>query len=130
MTEADKPPFGATCWVIPERFIPDFSMVNADRPLVSHEAARILNAGQADAHVSITLYFTDRAPIGPCRLTVGAERTLHVRFNELDAPQPVPARTDYASVIESDVPIVVQHARLDSRAAEISLMTTMAWPAN
>ena len=33
----------------------------------------------------------------------------------------------YASVIESDVPIVVQHTRLDSRQAENALMTTIAF---
>lgn len=36
--------------------------------------------------------------------------------------------TEYASVIESDVPIVVQHTRLDSRQAENALLTTMAFP--
>jgi hypothetical protein len=34
---------------------------------------------------------------------------MHLRFNELDDPEPVPVGTEYASVIESDVPIVVQH---------------------
>ncbi|MFC4848048.1 sensory rhodopsin transducer [Hephaestia sp. GCM10023244] len=35
----------------------------------------------------------------------------------------------YASVITADAPIVVQHTRLDSRAAEIALLSTMAYPA-
>jgi hypothetical protein len=39
----------------------------------------------------------------------------------------VPRATDYASLIESDVPIVVQHTRLDSRQAENALMTTIAF---
>jgi len=39
----------------------------------------------------------------------------------------VPLDTDYASVFESDVPIVVQHTRLDSRRAEISLLSTIAF---
>ena len=119
---------GRRRWVIPEGFIPSRSMANADRPLLSHEAFCVLNAGDVDAHLSVTLYFTDREPIGPYRLTVHARRTDHIRFNELSDPAPVPLDTDYASVIESDVPIVVQHTRLDSRAAEIALMTTMAWP--
>ncbi|MCA9517365.1 MAG: hypothetical protein KC635_20635 [Myxococcales bacterium] len=33
----------------------------------------------------------------------------------------------YASVIEADVPIVVQHTRLDSRQAENALLTTIAY---
>ena len=50
-----------------------------------------------------------------------------MRFNDLDEPQPVPRDTDYASVFESNVPIVVQHTRLDSRKVEIALLSTMAY---
>jgi hypothetical protein len=50
-----------------------------------------------------------------------------VRFNDLTEPQPIPRATDYSSVIESDVPIVVQHTRLDSRQAENALITTVAY---
>jgi hypothetical protein len=120
---------GATRWVIPEGFIPGRSMVNADRPLLSHEAFCVLNTGDVDAQIAVTLFFTDREPVGPYRVTVGARRTYHFRFNELTDPEPVPLDTDYASVIASDVPIIVQHTRLDSRAAEIALMSTMAYPA-
>jgi hypothetical protein len=121
---------GRTRWVIPEGYIPPGSMVNANRALLSHEAACVLNAGDEDAHIDITLFFTDREPAGPYKVTVGARRTLHLRFNDLDKPEPVPAGADYASVIESDRPIVVQYTRLDSRAAEIALLSTMAWPAD
>ena len=116
-------------WVIPEGYIPEASMANADRTLVSHEVACILNTGDVDAHIAITVFFTDREPAGPYRVTLAARRTLHLRYNELEAPEPLPVGTDFASVIESDVPIVVQHTRLDSRAAEISLMSTIAYPA-
>lgn len=121
---------GRTRWVIPEGFIPSRSMGGADRSLISHEAFCVLNAGDADAHIAVTLFFTDREPVGPYRVTVEARRTFHFRFNELKDPEPVPFDTDYASVIESDVPIVVQHTRLDSRAAEVALISTMAWPAD
>jgi hypothetical protein len=55
-------------------------------------------------------------------------RTLHLRFNDLDDPQPIPRATDYASVFESDVPLIVQHTRLDSRRAEVALLSTVAYP--
>jgi len=119
---------GRTRWVIPEGYIPPASMVNANRALLSHEAACLINTGDEEAHVQLTLFFTDREPIGPYKVTLGARRTLHVRFNELSDPEPVPLGKDYASVLESDVPIVVQYTRLDSRAAEIALLSTMAWP--
>ncbi len=120
---------GCTRWVIPEGYIPPGSMVNADRALSSHEAACLLNTGDSDAKVRITLFFTDREPVGPYELTLAARRTLHMRFNDLIHPEPVPPGADYASVIESDVPIIVQHTRLDSRAAQIALLSTMAYPA-
>lgn len=120
---------GRRRWVIPEGFIPGRSMANADRSLLSHEAFCVLNAGAARAIV-VTLFFTDREPVGPYRLIVGARRTCHFRFNDLETPEKVPLDIDYASIIESDVPIVVQHSRLDSRAAEVALLSTMAWPAD
>jgi len=120
---------GRTLWAIPEGFIPSQSLKDADRPLVSHEAACILNAGDTEAHIEIRLYFVDREPAGPYRVSVGARRTLHLRFNELMDPEPVPLDTDYASVFTSDAPIVVQHTRLDSRRSEIALMTTIAYSA-
>ena len=40
----------------------------------------------------------------------------------------MPRGTSYASVFESDVPVVIQHTRLDSRQAENALMTTIAYP--
>ena len=96
--------------------------------MLSHETVCLLNTGDRDAKVSITLYFSDREPVGPYRVTVPARRTRHVRFNDLTDPEPVPLGIDYASVIESDVPVVAQHTRLDSRQAENALMTTIACP--
>src|ERR1051325_7233147 len=95
--------------------------------MLSHETACILNAGDADAHVEITVYFKDREPAGPYRVTVPARRTLHVRFNDLDDPEPIPRATDYSSVLLSDVPVVVQHTRLDSRQSANALLTTIAY---
>ena len=62
--------------------------------------------------------------------TVPARRTLHVRFSDLEDPEPVPLDTEYASIIESDVPVVVQHTRLDSRQAENALLSTVAYASN
>jgi hypothetical protein len=80
--------------------------------------------------VTITVYFSDREPAGPYQIIVPARRTLHVRFNDLEDPEPIPVDTDYASVIESDVPIVVQHTRLDSRQAQNALLSTIAYASN
>jgi hypothetical protein len=118
-------PIGQFRWVIAEGYIPSDN--ESDRRFVSHETACILNAGNRAAEVSIYLYFTDREPVGPYRITVDARRTCHLRFNDLSDPEPVPRDVDYSSLIESDVPIVVQHTRLDSRRSNLALLSTMAY---
>jgi hypothetical protein len=119
---------GRRLWAIAEGYIPPASTSDT-RELTSHETMCLLNAGKAPAHVEIMIYFADRAPAGPYRIEVPAERTRHVRFNDLKDPAPVPVNTDFSSVISSDVPIVVQHTRLDSRQAALALLSTTAFPA-
>jgi len=118
--------FGRTRWAIAEGYIPAWSH-GKEPEFTSHETACILNANDQDAHVEILIYYSDREPAGPYRLTVPARRTKHLRFNDLTDPEPIPHGTDYASVIRSDVPIVVQHTRLDSRQSENALLTTIAF---
>src|SRR5262245_47038548 len=116
---------GRKRWAIAEGYIPSES-VSSDRALLSHETACILNTGDREANVALTVYFADREPAGPYRVVVPPRRTLHLRFNDLKKPEAIPLDTDYSSVFESDVPIIVQHTRLDSRRAEISLLSTIA----
>ena len=117
---------GRNTWVIAEGYIPGESTGPAPA-MTSHETACILNPNDAPAEIEITLYFGDREPVGPYRLTVGARRTRHLRFNDLDDPEPVPRDTDYASVIRSSAPVIVQHTRLDSRQPPHALLSTIAW---
>ncbi len=117
---------GKKTWVIAEGYIPSYG-TGKEPEFTSHETACILNTSDQDATVEITIYFTDKDPVGPYRVTVGARRTKHLRFNDLETPAPIPRDTDYASLIESNVPIVVQHTRLDSRQSENALLTTIAY---
>lgn len=119
---------GRRRWVIAEGYIPSES-TGEGRAFESHETACILNATDQTAHVKITIFFADRDPAGPYELEVPPRRTRHQRFNDLEDPEPVPRDTDYASLIESDVPVVVQHTRLDSRQAALALISTTAYPA-
>lgn len=95
--------------------------------LASHEAACILNPSDEGAHLEITVFFVDREPLGPCRPTVPPRRMPHQQFNGLEDPKPIPENTARSSVIESDVPVVVRHTRLDSRQAENALLSTIAF---
>ena len=126
-TNIERETIGQRRWAIAEGYIPAWSH-GPEPEFTSHETACLLNTGDREAHVEIMVYFSDRDPQGPYRVTVPARRTRHVRFNDLKDPAPIPRGTDYSSVIESDVPIVVQHTRLDSREAANALITTIAYP--
>jgi hypothetical protein len=117
---------GKKIWAIPEGYIPAWSNGPA-LEFTSHETACILNTGDKDAQIELTVYFADRDPAGPYRMTVGAKRTLHLRFNDLKEPETIPVGTSYSSVFISDIPVVIQHTRLDSRQAENALLTTIAY---
>ncbi len=117
---------GSRRWAIAEGYIPGWS--KGPKPeMTSHETACLLNASDQDAHVRITIFFSDREPVGPYDILLPARRTQHVRFNDLKSPEPIPRDTDFASLIESDVPIVVQHTRLDSRQDANALLSTIAY---
>ncbi len=119
---------GKTTWAIAEGYIPGASS-GPEPEMTSHETACSLNAGERDARVAITVFFSDRRPAGPYRVVVPAQRTLHLRFYDLADPAPVPRGVAFASVIRSDVPVVIQHTRLDTRTADAALMTTVAFGA-
>lgn len=118
---------GSKVWAIPEGYIPGGG-IEGDRTLLSHEAACILNPCDRDAEIELTVYFDDDEPVGPYRLTVPARRTRHLRFNDLEDPEPIPRDTDYSSILVSSEPVIVQHTRLDSRDPRVSLLSTMAFP--
>ena len=62
---------GHTVWAIPEGYIPPESH-GPGPAMTSHEAFCILNAGERDAHVAVTIFYEDRDPVGPYRLVVPA----------------------------------------------------------
>ncbi len=117
---------GKKIWAIAEGYIPGWS--NGPAPdFISHEAACIPNCSEEDAHIEITIYFSDKDPVGPFKITVPGCRTKQIRFNDLNDPETIPLQTDYSSVIISDVPVVVQYTRLDSRQSDNALITTIAY---
>jgi hypothetical protein len=93
--------------------------------LTCQDAACILNAGEEEATVQITVYFTDKAPVGTYTLKVSENRTYYIHFNDLKGPE-IPLNTDFSSVIISNLPVAVHHTRLDSWQAINALISTIA----
>lgn len=119
---ADK---GHRTWYIPDGYIPERS----SGELLSHESICVLNCGDHDARVWITVYFEDREPMERMEAIVPAKRTKHIRTDSLRCGERrIPAGVPYAIEVESDVPIIVQYSRLDATQAENALMSVIAWP--
>lgn len=117
--------YGKTTWLIPDTFLNSVSKNES----VSHEAICVINTGDADAEIHLTLFFEDRAPRGDFHSFCGAGRTHHIRMDKLhsDAGEAIPRDTPYAVLVESSAPIVVQYSRLDTSQLEMALMTTIAY---
>ena len=116
---------GKQHWFVPDAFLP----ADSSHGVTSHEAACLLNVGDRAASIRITFFFEDREPVGPVELTLGARRTRHVRLDDPAAIGGVelPRGTPYAYAVDSDVPIIVQHSRLDTSAGAYTLFTTIAY---
>jgi len=80
-------------------------------PAIGEETVSLLNVSGQEAHVEMTVYYSHRDPAGPYLITVPEGRTEHVHLNRLTESEPIPRATNYDSIIESDVPIVVQHPK-------------------
>jgi hypothetical protein len=118
---------GHRIWYIPDGYLPPTSYAGS---LVSHEAVCVLNTGSDDATVRLTIYFEDREPLRELTSRVPAERTLHIRLDnpEHTGKHRLPTGVPYAIRVESDVPVIVQHSRLDATQPALALFTTMAYP--
>ncbi|MEW5861249.1 MAG: sensory rhodopsin transducer [Cyanobacteriota bacterium] len=90
------------------------------------ETVRLLNTSDRDAGVEIRIFFSNKESADLYRVTVPAQRDLEVHFNDLIAPESIHYDSDFASVIKSDVPILVQPTRLDSLQANNALLSRMA----
>ncbi len=116
---------GRRRWYVPDAYLP----ADSSHGVESHESACLLNTSGEDAVVRLTFFFEDREPVGPVEVALASRRTRHVRLTDpsalsgVDLPRGVP----FAYAVESDVPIVVQHSRLDTSAGAYTLATTVAY---
>lgn len=114
-------------WYVPDCYWPE---VTTPGHYVSHEAICVLNPGEEDAQIHLTLYFEDREPMQGFYAICGARRTHHIRMDKLldGRGNPVPMGVPYAVMVESTQPLIVQYSRLDTTQPNESLTTTIAYP--
>ncbi|MGQ9628911.1 MAG: sensory rhodopsin transducer [bacterium] len=126
---------GAKVWIIPDGYLPTLSAEDkkkqrSGKGYFSHESICVVNTGTEDAHLKIDIYFEDREPIRDIPVTVGGERSLHIRLDkpEMIGGQTIPTGVPYSIRVRSDRNIVVQHSRLDTTQSRLALFTTMGYP--
>ena len=120
---------GRTVWVIPGGHIPERSM-GPEPEMTSYDLLCVLNTGDTDARLRMTVYYADDEPVGPYELTVAARRVRQVCFNDLIDPQAMPLGMPYGVVIRADLPVVVQYVRQDTRQAANALLSVIAFDAD
>lgn len=116
---------GKLTWVFPDLEMPP----EGDSLLKGHESVIILNMNDVAANVKITLYFEDKAPISDIPVKVEANRVRCLRTNNADdfGGLLVKGETQYAIKLTSDVPIVAQYGRLDTRQSNMAFYTVMGY---
>ena len=116
---------GKKSWIISDGFMSE----TEKGKYVSHEAVCVLNLSGETANIDISIYFEDRAPLKNFKAVCENERTNHIRLDKIEneSGEKIPHEVPYAIRVESDVPIVVQHSRMDVTQAEMTLMTTIAY---
>ncbi|MBN1795952.1 MAG: hypothetical protein JW804_04705 [Sedimentisphaerales bacterium] len=130
----DKQAIGKKCWVVPDGYIPvptDRDSENINN-YISHECICLLNTSEKDVSVELIFYFEDSNPVIVKDITVAAQRSSHLRIDELlqDGKPVIPKGTPYSLVIKSSDPIVAQMSRLDTTQNNMAFLSTMAFPAD
>lgn len=116
---------GKKVWAIGDGFMPHTQ--NGDYK--SHEAICVLNVSEQDAHIEITIYFEDKEPMKGFFAVCEGKRANHIRLDMIKNinGDTIPYDVPYAILVESDIPVVVQHSRMDVTQPEMTLMTTIAY---
>jgi hypothetical protein len=63
---------GRRTWIIAEGYIPSSSS-GPEPQMLSHETACILNPNKEEANVEITIFFSDKDPVGPYKINIPGE---------------------------------------------------------
>lgn len=119
---------GRAVWAVPGAHIP-LGSTGPEPQMTSRDQLALLNPGVRDAAVELTVHSAEEEPLGPFRCTVPAERLRVVRLNDLIDPCALLLDTPYAVTITTDVPVVVQFTRCDTRDPNLAITGGLAFPA-
>ena len=117
---------GRTRWAFAAGNVPSRS--TGDEPdFTSRDQIAILNANDELANVRVTVVYANHGPVGPFRIGVAQRRLRNLRINDLIFPEAVRLDEPYGLEIESDIPVVVQLTRQDTRQTALASFFTTAY---
>ena len=113
-----------TTWYFPDMFYPSSTPLNG---YVSHEALCVINPHEQDCEINITLYYEDRDPIKDIKTVCGANRTKHIRMDQVvdSRGNHIVQEIGYAAIVKTSLPVVVQYTRVDTSQNNLALMTNL-----
>jgi hypothetical protein len=116
---------GSKIWYFPDGELPP----PGDDVLKGHESVIILNDNDKPAKVRMTLFFTDTHPVENIDIEVLPKRVKCIRMNQKEHLNgfKMPLETQYAIKLESNVEVVAQYGRLDTRQPNMAFYTTMGY---
>ena len=111
--------YGKKVWIFPDAELPPLGA----NLIPGHESVIVTNVSDEVAKIKITLLYEDRDPVS-FDVEVGANRVRCMRTNrESDfGAYTAPEGKQYAIMLESNVPIVAQYGRAETR--EVAFYTT------
>ena len=117
---------GKKNWYFADGYLPE-KVPNG--PMEAHEALMFFNPSKADATATVTVYFSDRAPMTPITVQVPAERVITIRLDHADETggQAIPPLTQYALGINSTEPIICQFGRVDTTQSANAYYVGVGW---
>lgn len=117
---------GKTTWLIPDLYLPEST---STKPYAGHESICVVNPNEEDCEIQCRFYFADRDPAEGFYFHCPANRSVHVKVNELSGKEgeTIPLGVPYAAMLVCSVPIVVQCTRVDTTQENLALMTTIGY---
>lgn len=118
--------YGKKVWIFPDAELPPVG-VNS---IPGHESVIITNVNEEDAHITITLFYTEKEPVKAVDIVVKAKKVRCLRTNEEKDFGKFTAAFEeqYAIMLESDVPVVAQYGRAEPR--NVAFYTTTGYSCN
>lgn len=113
-TATDQPAHGHTRWFFSAGLVPARS-TGHEPTFTSRTELCLLNTGADEACVRLTVFHSDRDPVGPYEIRVAGRRVREVRLNDLIDPEAVPLGVPLGLVLESDHAVVAQLRSVDTR---------------